>query len=90
MSELVTNALRYAHGPIGVRMVRDTRREGGAQEGALVVEVSDPLPEPPRERIVTEEQEGGRGIQLVAHAARRWGTRQGPEGKTVWFELPLA
>ncbi|MGX9228551.1 SpoIIE family protein phosphatase [Streptomyces albus] len=90
VSELVTNALRYAHGPIGVRMVRDTRREGGAQEGALVVEVSDPLPEPPRERIVTEEQEGGRGIQLVAHAARRWGTRQGPEGKTVWFELPLA
>ncbi|WP_173872650.1 SpoIIE family protein phosphatase [Streptomyces albus subsp. chlorinus] len=88
VSELVTNVLRYAHGPIGVRMVRGTGRDAGG-EGVLTVEVSDPLPEPPRERVVTEEQEGGRGIQLVAAEARRWGTRQGPEGKTVWFELPL-
>ncbi|WP_344527371.1 SpoIIE family protein phosphatase [Streptomyces albiaxialis] len=80
VSELVTNALRYAHGPIGVRMVR---------EGTLTVEVSDPLRDPPRERVVTEEHEGGRGIQLVAREARRWGTRHGHAGKTVWFELPL-
>ncbi|MDJ1134692.1 SpoIIE family protein phosphatase [Streptomyces iconiensis] len=89
VSELVTNALRYAHGPVGVRMVRDNGREGGSREGSLVVEVSDPLPEAPRERTVTEEHEGGRGIQLVASEARRWGTRHGPSGKTVWFELPL-
>ena len=88
VSELVTNALRYAHGPVGLRMVRGTGREG-TQEGVLVVEVSDPLPEPPRERTVTEEHEGGRGIQLVAGEALRWGTRHGPSGKTVWFELPL-
>lgn len=88
VSELVTNALRYAHGPVGLRMVRETGREG-THEGVLVVEVSDPLPEPPRERTVTEEHEGGRGIQLVAGEARRWGTRHGPSGKTVWFELPL-
>ena len=80
VSELVTNALRYAHGPIGVRMVR---------EGSLTVEVSDPLREAPRERTVTEEHEGGRGIQLVSREARRWGTRHGHSGKTVWFELPL-
>ncbi|MFI8851435.1 SpoIIE family protein phosphatase [Streptomyces sp. NPDC053499] len=89
VSELVTNALRYAHGPIGVRVVRDTSRDPAGREGVLVVEVSDPLPEPPRERVVTEEQEGGRGIQMVASEARRWGTRHGPEGKTVWFELSL-
>ncbi|MFE0873356.1 SpoIIE family protein phosphatase [Streptomyces smyrnaeus] len=89
VSELVTNALRYAHGPIGVRMVRDTSRDPAGREGVLIVEVSDPLTEPPRERVVTEEQEGGRGIQMVASEARRWGTRHGPEGKTVWFELPL-
>ncbi|BBA99845.1 putative magnesium or manganese-dependent protein phosphatase [Actinacidiphila reveromycinica] len=80
VSELVTNSLRYAHGPIGVRMVRG---------GSLLVEVSDPLPDPPRERVATEEDEGGRGLQLVAGASRRWGTRHGSLGKTVWFELAL-
>ncbi|MFE9390133.1 SpoIIE family protein phosphatase [Streptomyces sp. NPDC006784] len=89
VSELVTNALRYAHGPVGVRVVRDIGRDPAGPAGSLIVEVSDLLPEPPRERIVTEEQEGGRGIQMVASEARRWGTRHGPEGKTVWFELPL-
>jgi anti-sigma regulatory factor (Ser/Thr protein kinase) len=80
VSELVTNSLRYAHGPIGVRMVRGS---------SLLVEVSDPLPDPPRERATDEEDEGGRGLQLVARTSRRWGTRHGPLGKTVWFELAL-
>jgi PAS domain S-box-containing protein len=80
VSELVTNSLRYAHGPIGVRMVRGT---------SLLVEVSDPLPDPPRERVAADDDEGGRGLQLVAGASRRWGTRHGPLGKTVWFELAL-
>jgi PAS domain S-box-containing protein len=80
VSELVTNSLRYAHGPIGVRMVRGR---------SLLVEVSDPLPDPPRPQHAGEEDEGGRGLQLVARSARRWGTRHGAMGKTVWFELPL-
>ena len=80
MSELVTNSLRYAHGPIGVRMVRGR---------SLLVEVSDPLPDPPRPQQAGEEDEGGRGLQLVARSSRRWGTRHGAMGKTVWFELPL-
>ncbi|MEV7791543.1 ATP-binding protein [Streptomyces sp. NPDC087512] len=85
VSELVTNALRHATGPIGVRMVR--RPEG--LDGVLLVEVSDPLPDPPRERVPRPEDEGGRGLQLVASAARRWGTRPGATGKTVWFELTV-
>ncbi|MFF2651161.1 ATP-binding protein [Streptomyces sp. NPDC058045] len=84
VSELVTNALRHASGPIGVRLVLPVVRPGN-----LVVEVSDPLPDPPRARPATPEDENGRGLQLVAHATRRWGTRRIPEGKTVWFELPL-
>ncbi|WP_405586989.1 SpoIIE family protein phosphatase [Streptomyces sp. NBC_01190] len=80
VSELVTNSLRYAHGPIGVRVVRGS---------SLLVEVSDPLPDPPRERVAAIDDEGGRGLQLVAVASRRWGTRHGPLGKTVWFELAL-
>ncbi|MEU1873740.1 anti-sigma regulatory factor (Ser/Thr protein kinase) [Streptomyces ambofaciens] len=85
VSELVTNALRHATGPIGVRVVRDP---AGAA-GILLVEVSDPLPDPPRERAARPDDEDGRGLQLVATAARRWGTRPGEAGKTVWFELAL-
>ncbi|MFE2214837.1 ATP-binding protein [Streptomyces canus] len=84
VSELVTNALRHATGPIGVRLVRPD-----AADGVLLVEVSDPLPDPPRERVAGLEDESGRGLQLVAHAARRWGTRPGATGKTVWFELSV-
>ncbi|GAB2866450.1 ATP-binding protein [Streptomyces deserti] len=84
VSELVTNALRHATGPIGVRLVRPS-----ALDGILLVEVSDPLPDPPRERVARPEDESGRGLQLVASSSRRWGTRPGGVGKTVWFELAV-
>ncbi len=85
VSELVTNALRHATGPIGVRLVRHP----ASPDGILRVEVSDPLPDPPRERVARPEDEDGRGLGLVASSARRWGTRPGDVGKTVWFELAL-
>lgn len=85
VSELVTNALRHATGPIGVRLAH--RPAGRA--GVLLVEVSDPLPNPPRERVAHPEDEGGRGLRLVASSACRWGTRPGAVGKTVWFELAV-
>ncbi|MER7487701.1 ATP-binding protein [Streptomyces sp. NPDC126497] len=84
VSELVTNALRYATGPVGVRLTRPA--EFG---GVLLVEVSDTLPEPPHERVARPEDEGGRGLQMLASASRRWGTRPGAAGKTVWFELAV-
>ncbi|CAK7281276.1 putative regulatory protein [Streptomyces misionensis JCM 4497] len=84
VSELVTNSLRYATGPIGVRLVRPA---GG--DDSLLVEVSDPLPDPPREREARPEDESGRGLQLLAGSSRRWGTRPGAGGKTVWFELAV-
>ncbi|MFE2284082.1 ATP-binding protein [Streptomyces sp. NPDC059443] len=90
VSELVTNSLRYASGPIGVRLVRRNPAVAGAASGpALLVEVSDPLPDPPRERVAQPDDEGGRGLHLVAVSAQRWGTRHGKSGKTVWFELAL-
>ncbi|WNF29362.1 ATP-binding protein [Streptomyces sp. C11-1] len=116
VSELVTNSLRYASGPIGVRLVRVQPDASGNGSGGLtgdfstdlrldsrpvrpaaapplspglLVEVSDPLPDPPTERSAGPDDEGGRGLQLVACSARRWGTRRGKSGKTVWFELPL-
>ncbi|MET9113655.1 ATP-binding protein [Streptomyces longwoodensis] len=84
VSELVTNSLRHATGPIGVRLVRPA-----GIGGVLLVEVSDPLPELPREREARPDDESGRGLQLVASSARRWGSRPGVDGKTVWFELAL-
>ncbi|MGW8887755.1 ATP-binding protein [Streptomyces sp. NPDC055749] len=99
VSELVTNSLRYASGPIGVRLVRprpdgvpeagSSGRPGAAAPPGLLVEVSDPLPDVPTERSAGPDDEGGRGLQLVACSARRWGTRRGKNGKTVWFELAL-
>ncbi|MEU6311136.1 ATP-binding protein [Streptomyces sp. NPDC047014] len=98
VSELVTNSLRYASGPIGVRLVRLDPADGHtpahapghpADGPALLVEISDPLPDPPRERVARPDEEGGRGLHLVAASSRRWGTRHGKTGKTVWFELAL-
>ncbi|MFH8728170.1 ATP-binding protein [Streptomyces termitum] len=90
VSELVTNSLRYASGPIGVRVLwADGTATYPPRHSALLVEVSDPLPDPPTERPAGPDDEGGRGLGLVACSARRWGTRQGDTGKTVWFELAL-
>ncbi|MFD7916157.1 ATP-binding protein [Streptomyces sp. NBC_01232] len=90
VSELVTNSLRYASGPIGVRLERRNPAVGSPAGGpALLVEVSDPLPDPPRERVADHDDEGGRGLHLVAVSSQRWGTRHGKSGKTVWFELAL-
>ncbi|WP_327709051.1 ATP-binding protein [Streptomyces sp. NBC_00464] len=90
VSELVTNSMQYTAGPIGVRLVRPRPDgEGPAVHPGLLVEVSDPLPDPPTERMAGPDDEGGRGLQLVACSARRWGTRRGKSGKTVWFELAL-
>ncbi|MFF8915492.1 ATP-binding protein [Streptomyces sp. NPDC015032] len=90
VSELVTNSMQYTSGPIGVRLQRPhPNGDGPAAHPGLLVEVSDPLPDPPTERKAGPDDEGGRGLQLVARSARRWGTRRGKTGKAVWFELAL-
>ncbi|MQS13837.1 SpoIIE family protein phosphatase [Streptomyces kaniharaensis] len=80
VSELVTNAVRYASAPIGVRLTLGE---------TLLVEISDPLPDPPRERHAAEADEGGRGLELVRRLALRWGARAEGVGKVVWFEQAL-
>jgi anti-sigma regulatory factor (Ser/Thr protein kinase) len=44
----------------------------------------------PRIRSAGETDEGGRGLYLVDQLASRWGSRPTPEGKAVWFELPIS
>ncbi|WP_439945605.1 SpoIIE family protein phosphatase [Streptomyces sp. BBFR109] len=80
VSELVTNAIRYAGGPIGLRLIRGD---------VLVCEVSDPSNTQPRLRRASLADEGGRGLFLVAQLSTRWGSRYGRSGKTIWAELAL-
>ncbi|MCW8378353.1 SpoIIE family protein phosphatase [Streptomyces justiciae] len=79
-SELVTNAIRHATGPVQLRLLRDR---------ALICEVFDGSSTSPRLRRARNEDEGGRGLFLVAQLTERWGTRYTPEGKIIWTELPL-
>ncbi|RKN44792.1 ATP-binding SpoIIE family protein phosphatase [Streptomyces hoynatensis] len=80
VSELVTNAIRYAGGPVGLRLIRDE---------TLVCEVSDPSETQPHLRRARPTDEGGRGLFLVAQLAHRWGSRYTAAGKTIWTEQPL-
>ncbi|MEU2127282.1 SpoIIE family protein phosphatase [Streptomyces sp. NPDC018352] len=80
VSELVTNALRYAEGEIRLRLLRDR---------TLVCEVWDAGLVQPRRRRARDTDEGGRGLQLVGLLSVAWGSRRTPRGKTVWFELAL-
>jgi serine phosphatase RsbU (regulator of sigma subunit)/anti-sigma regulatory factor (Ser/Thr protein kinase) len=58
-------------------------------ESAVWVEVFDPDLRLPRLRTAAATDEGGRGLYLVEQLATRWGSRPTPEGKAVWFEMPL-
>lgn len=80
VSELLTNAIRYAGGPVGVRLIRDQR---------LVCEVSDPAQAQPHLRRARVTDEGGRGLFLIAQLTHRWGSRYTASGKTIWTEQLL-
>ncbi|MGH3341816.1 MAG: ATP-binding protein [Carbonactinosporaceae bacterium] len=81
VSELVTNALRHAAGPIRVHLLRT--------EQALVCEIADGDAQLPHVRLSNLEDEGGRGLRLVMQLARCWGARPEATGKVVWFEQAL-
>lgn len=80
VSELVTNAIRYVGGPIQVRLIRDR---------TLTCEVSDAGHTTPNLRHAASDDEGGRGLFIVAQLTQRWGTRYTPTGKVIWTEQTL-
>jgi anti-sigma regulatory factor (Ser/Thr protein kinase) len=80
VSELVTNAIRHATGPIRLRLIRHQ---------LLTCEVSDTSNCVPRVHHARTTDESGRGLLLVAHLSHRRGTRCTPDGKTVWAEQEL-
>jgi PAS domain S-box-containing protein len=57
---------------------------------AIWAEVFDSDLRLPRIRSAGENDEGGRGLYLVDQLATRWGSRPTPEGKAVWFEMPIS
>ncbi|GAA1907585.1 SpoIIE family protein phosphatase [Streptomyces sodiiphilus] len=79
-SELVTNSIRYAGGPVGLRLIKDE---------TLICEVSDPSQTQPHLRRARPTDEGGRGLFLIAQLAHRWGSRYTQTGKTIWTEQLL-
>ncbi|GHF49346.1 hypothetical protein GCM10018783_18490 [Streptomyces griseosporeus] len=86
-SELVTNAVVHAGTHADVLCLRT--------EDGVRIEVSDRYPEreiPLQGAAVTmgsPDREGGRGLQLCAALAGRWGVEYTPTHKNVWFQLDL-
>ncbi|PBC60807.1 PAS domain S-box protein [Streptomyces sp. Tue6028] len=86
-SELVTNAVVHAGTSADVLCLR-------SDEGVRI-EVADRYPE--REiplqgaaiNMGSPDREGGRGLQLCAALAARWGVEYTPTHKQVWFRLDL-
>ncbi|MFE2629574.1 SpoIIE family protein phosphatase [Streptomyces sp. NPDC059374] len=86
-SELVTNAVVHAGTSADVLCLRS--------EDGVRIEVADRYPE--REiplqgspvNMGSPDREGGRGLQLCAALAGRWGVDYSPTHKQVWFQLDL-
>ncbi|NYF40934.1 ATP-binding protein [Streptosporangium sandarakinum] len=88
VSELATNAVRHsASGRFGgcftvaVQADRDRIWLGVLDQGGLRA----PHPLPPQ-----EDDEGGRGLALVAAMAASWGVTGDEQGRIVWAALNLA
>lgn len=86
-SELVTNAVVHAGTAADVLCLRS--------DDGVRIEVADHYPE--REiplqgaaiSMSSPDREGGRGLQLCAALASRWGVDYTPTQKLVWFQLDL-
>ncbi|MFD0327934.1 SpoIIE family protein phosphatase [Streptacidiphilus monticola] len=82
VSELVTNAVRYAQGPIQVRLIH--------ADSSLTCEVTDGSNTAPHLRRALDTDESGRGLFITAQLSQRWGVRHAGRGKTIWAEQTLA
>nr|WP_246298592.1 SpoIIE family protein phosphatase [Nocardioides panaciterrulae] len=78
-SELLTNAALHAVPPLQLRVLGD--------DGEIRIEVHDHASYEPRKQRPDSDDEHGRGLQIVAAIADRWGTRPTDSGKAVWCVL---
>ncbi|QKW02626.1 ATP-binding protein [Streptomyces sp. NA02536] len=85
VSELATNAVRHTlSGSVGgwflvvIGLGDDlVRIEVVDQGGDRVPHLCD----------ATGQEEGGRGLQMIAACAKDWGVKTWPEGRSVWADL---
>ncbi|HET9689671.1 MAG TPA: SpoIIE family protein phosphatase [Acidimicrobiales bacterium] len=82
VSELVTNAVVHGRPPVALRL-----RLLQEPDASLVLEVADGAAVVPRPVQAGDDDEHGRGLQIVAALAERWGTRTSSDGKVVWCRL---
>ena len=82
-TELVQNVTEHTDDGGELRMA--------VSDDAILIEVTDTNPAPPRVRQLDPRRTGGRGMLLIASVARRWGTHPaiwaGHHGKIVWAEI---
>jgi anti-sigma regulatory factor (Ser/Thr protein kinase) len=78
-SETVTNA--FVHGR------SEARLEVAAGPESVHVEVGDDNSRHPTGQPRDEDALDGRGLEIVRMLAARWGVRDEPFGKVVWFEV---
>jgi anti-sigma regulatory factor (Ser/Thr protein kinase) len=89
VSELVTNAVEASlrmwqvlgGSPLPVRLWLASDLD------AVLVQVWDSSPEMPLRRAPTVNDERGRGLLLVGHLRRAWGTYRKGVGKVVWVAI---
>ncbi|HVB44627.1 MAG TPA: ATP-binding protein [Streptosporangiaceae bacterium] len=93
VSELVTNsvaALARHAGPeaVAAGLIEQTLRR---KPGRLVIEVSDPDPNPPVVADADLEADNGRGLILVQALSKEWSYFFPPSGgKTIYFVLGIS
>lgn len=81
-SELVSNAVRHASGPIVLALERTA--------DGMRVSVWDDGPGRPRVLPYRPGvSEHGIGMRLISHLSERWGCSEDQDGKWVWARLPL-
>jgi anti-sigma regulatory factor (Ser/Thr protein kinase) len=86
VSEIFSNSVRHSGSGAAGETVTVAVRAGG---GIVRVEVTDRAgPGTPELRPASRDAEGGRGLQLVARLAVRWGWRRRGGRTVTWFELP--
>jgi anti-sigma regulatory factor (Ser/Thr protein kinase) len=80
-SELASNAVVHARTECRVRCTVDDQR--------VRVEVHDGDPRRPSPQLPEPGATSGRGVALVERLSDAWGVDASPNGKCVWFEVPV-
>ena len=81
-NELISNAVLHARTDMELRV--------RTWDDVLRVEVHDGNTRRPIPSLTPSDATSGRGLHLVESLADRWGVDGTPDGKVVWFELPIA